>query len=123
MTPLCSPEDIAQRAIASVTRQPTWDHIEVNQAAAKDYSFTLSYKGIPADKAAVERDTKAIARAVLKALVAAGHEPIHEGIFVFVFALKPVKVETGAQMYVALGSTFYDWNHDELNFEHQLALQ
>lgn len=90
------PQTLAKRAIASVKRQPTWGPIEILMATAKDYAIILNYKSTPSDMPVVEHDLSTIARALIQTLVAAGHKPPGEEIYIRVDGFTPVTGETGA---------------------------
>jgi hypothetical protein len=64
----------------------------------------------------LERDTTAIARALLQTLVAAGYTS--KDIHIAVFAHVPTrKGETGQQLVLPLGWTRYESTSDSLKFE------
>jgi hypothetical protein len=112
-----SPAEIADQAAASVKRSPKWERIEVQRAEAGDYSLVIWYKAAPAGYDEVERDTKALASAVLKSLQAAGKRPADERITVFTRGRKAERGETGKHLVRVYGRTDYDYNNDRLRFE------
>jgi hypothetical protein len=123
-----SPDELAKQAIATVKHERNWQEIRISTAKPTAYSLRLDYKSQPGggDGAhyrpaelfgTVERDTTAIARALLKTLVAAGHQPATEGIWVSVFGGLPVKGETGKDVIRPYGTTRYNPSTDSLSFE------
>lgn len=126
--PLAAAEPTAMaQAIAAIKLKPGWDRIELKTAEPQSYLLNLWYK--PAGKtprpqlAAVEADTKGIARAVLAQLVKEGRSPVKERIAVSVWAFQPgVKGETGTPLNIAFGATEYDYNSDRLTFRDWQAL-
>lgn len=121
LTPLAAlaatPAEIAARAAASVERSAKWDRVEVQRAKADDYALAIWYKRKPANYAEVERDTKALARAVLKTLSAAGQRPAEDRINVFTRGRMAETGETGKLLVRVFGRTSYDYNSDQLAFE------
>jgi len=112
-----TPEEIASQAAASVKRSPKWDRVEVQRAKADDYALVIWYKRAPANYAEVERDTKVLARAVLKTLSAAGMRPAEDRINVFTRGRMAETGETGKQLVRVFGRASYDYNNDQLDFE------
>ena len=95
-----------------------WENIEIEKAEKRSYSLTLWYResAMPA-RAEPEADSKAVARAVLGALVGAGREPAKESIFVSVSAMRHMRGETGAALVNWYGITSYNYNRDALEYK------
>ena len=58
-----------------------------------------------------------LTKAILNKLMADGHHPMQERIFVGVSAMTRVKGVTGATMYSPLGIASYNYNHDSIEFD------
>jgi hypothetical protein len=104
-----TPDARVREAIASVKREPSWEEIRIDKTTDQGGTFTLVYKKSPSEpsRAVVERDTAAIGRAVLKALVAAGRPPKDASIWVW--ALMPGSAgESGQQRVRPYGGVHYD---------------
>jgi hypothetical protein len=105
-------------AIDRMAMRPGWEKIEIEKAEKRSYSLTLWYResAMPA-RAEPEADSKAVARAVLGALVGAGREPAKESIFVSVSAMRHMRGETGAALVNWYGITSYNYNRDALEYK------
>jgi hypothetical protein len=105
--------------LAQIGRQsPKWQEIRFdNDNSAKSYALTISYRRTPSGYGEVEVDTKRVARAVLRTLVANGRNPHAKWISVFVRGQQPETGETGADLVRMFGETHYDFNDDQLVFE------
>lgn len=112
-----TPAEIAERAAVSVKRSPKWERIEVQRATPADYALIVWYRQMPADHAEVERDTKAVARSVLKQLAALKALPASSTLHLVVRARMPEKGETGKQLVRVFGSSRYNSDSDHLAFE------
>lgn len=112
-----SPEELAGKAVASLKRQPKWESVQVQRARADDYSLIIWYRAMPDGYAEVERDTKLVARAMLKTLVDAGIKPAEQRISIFTRGRKHEKGETGQPVTRVFGRTAYDWTNDQLSFD------
>jgi hypothetical protein len=109
--PRVAPAEQARRAIASVTRQPTWEEIVAVDATDQSYIFDLGYKeeAPPPTPAVVDRDTTTIARALVETLRAAGYDPKNLTATIAVFAHMRIEKDatTGKPSILPLGSTRY----------------
>ncbi|MDP3715501.1 MAG: hypothetical protein Q8R21_03720 [Burkholderiales bacterium] len=111
-----TPADLAARTVQAVKPSPKWERVEVATAQKDMYSIYIWYRQRPAGFAEVERDTKAVARAMLKTLVDAGQKPAEDWISVFVRGGEKVTGETGRPLSRVFGRTMYDFNNDSLTF-------
>jgi hypothetical protein len=125
VTPKETPEALAARAIVSVRKEqlPTWQGTDVEYATTGvlggiDYHLSLVYNPTLTTPALpiVERETTAMARALLQTLVAAGYrsKDIHIAVFARVGTPKGFP---GQQLVLPLGWTHYDSTSDSLKFE------
>jgi hypothetical protein len=107
------------QVMAQIGRQsPKWQEIRFdNDNSAKMVALTINYRRTPSGYGEVEADTRRVARAVLRTLVANGRNPHAEWIFVSVRGQKPESGETGADLVRVFGTTRYDFNSDQLVFE------
>lgn len=112
-----TPAEIADRAAASVHRSSKWERIEVQRATADDYALVLWYRQMPASHAEVDRDTKAVGRAVLRELVAEKRLPSTTPLYLVVRGRMPAKGETGAQLVRVFGTNRYFSGDDQFTFE------
>lgn len=115
-TSAATPADLAARAIKNVKPSPKWSEVEVVNAAKGNYSLYIWYQRRPDGFAEVERDTKIVARAMLKSLIDAGQKPAEEWTSVFVRGGEKITGETGQPLVRTFGRTAYDFNSDSLNF-------
>ncbi len=112
-----APQQIADKAVASVKKKTKWERIEITKAEKSMYSLVIWYKAMPSSYSEVENDTKAVARAVLKELVADGAKPAKDWISVYVRGYKAEKGETGSKVVRAFGKASYNFNNDQIEFE------
>jgi hypothetical protein len=99
-------------------RSGKWGKIAVDSSSSdRSYDLTLVYRTMPSGLQEVESDTKRIARAVLKTLIADGRKPRQEMISVNVSAHMPFRGETGAAMARVFGMTHYSYANDSLQFK------
>jgi hypothetical protein len=94
-----------------------WQEIRFDEIKKDNVRATILYKQMPSSLHEVELDTKSVARAILKVLVAQGRNPRAEWIGVFVHAHKPERGETGASVVRVFGRTMYNFNNDQLEFK------
>jgi len=96
---------------------PKWDKVRFDEISKSNFRLTILYRQTPSGYREIETDTKRVARAVLKVLIADGRDPHGEWISVFVHAHKPERGETGAALVRNFGRTSYDFNTDQLEFK------
>ena len=115
--PSSNPEVFQKRVMAAVGKPSSnWASVRFDNISKNDFRLTVLYKKSPSSMAEVEKDTKAVARAVLKVLMDDGRKPREEWVFVFVHAHQPEKGETGGDLVRVYGKTAYDFNTDSLKF-------
>jgi len=105
-------------AIDKIPRRQSWQEVEIKEADGRSYSLTLWYRdGAIVMRGEPEVDTLVVARAVLAALVHAGHQPARESVNVWVSAMQHVRGETGAALVNWFGNTSYNYNTDQLIYK------
>lgn len=111
LPPTVALDELARRAVASVTRLPAWEEIVVVDATAQGYIIDLRYKEAapPPTPAVVDRDTTTIARAVVETVRAAGSDPKNLTASIAVFAHMRIEKDatTGKPSVLLLGGTRY----------------
>jgi len=101
---------------SAVPAAPKWAKLEAAQER-DGYRLTLKYRDMPSNMREVEKDTRAIAQASLEAVVAAGRNPHQEQLFLSVWANRPERGATGAEVVRMFGRARYNWSNDQIEFE------
>jgi hypothetical protein len=122
LPPYVALDELARRAVASVTRQPAWEEIVVVDATEQSYIFDLRYKEAtpPPTPAVVDRDTTTIARALVKTVRAAGYDPknlLTGTVAVFAHMRIEKDATTGKPSILPLGQTRYVGADDSFVFD------
>ncbi|KAF1722648.1 hypothetical protein [Pseudoxanthomonas wuyuanensis] len=99
--------------------RPNWNDIELLESDNRSYRFAINYREDASigGYEEVAADTKHVARAALRTLVAQGRNPAKEWIAVHVHARQPAGTgETGQALTRVLGKSHYDSNADQVIF-------
>jgi len=99
-----------------VAASPKWGKLEAEQKR-DGYRLTLKYRDMPSGMREVEKDTRAIAQAALDSVVAAGRNPHEEQLFLSVWANRPERGATRAEVVRMFGRARYNWSNDQIEFE------
>lgn len=112
------PKEFLQKAVDAIPKKEGWRSITVDgETKENEYDVTLDYSA-PAPEFEIEDDTATIARAILKARVAAGHSPSTEDTHVFVHAERSgANGETSNDMVLLYGMSEYNPYHDAITYE------
>jgi hypothetical protein len=111
-----SSKEFLQGVVNAIPKEEGWRSLTVSDDTKEnEYSIDLDYSQPPAD---LEGDAESVVRAVLKALVAEGHQPSEENTHVFVSARQSgVRGETSDNMVSLYGMAEYNPSHDSITFE------
>ncbi len=118
-SPRNAPVDLGQLngTLRSMPLEGRWAAVEFEEASRSAFKVGLTYAVPPNSLAQVEADTRAVATQALSAIQAAGISPHRDRIFLSVWARRPVKGVTGADMVTIYGATRYEAQSDSLSFE------
>lgn len=101
-------EALVKRAIGTIEMKPDWEQIEVDKR--NPYNLHLYYHS--PHYFDVESDVVSIARPVLSAIVASGKKPD----WVYVYAVRRTKGESGQDLIQSFGYVFYNPRDDGLHY-------
>lgn len=99
----------------------SWHSLEFLDSTKGSYRFAINYReDLPTPSSRrVSQDTSRVVRTTLKVLMNQGRNPAEEWISVSVHSRQPAgEGETGAQLVRRLGSSSYNFNTDQIEFEH-----
>ncbi|HVL74711.1 MAG TPA: hypothetical protein VM406_01740 [Noviherbaspirillum sp.] len=109
---------ISAKALEGIKLAPKWESVEARKVEADYYHVVIWYKRDPSSYGEVERDTKEVARALLREIQSAG--ALDEKNYFMVVAVSgrmKEKGETGRDMVRLFGETTYDISKDSLKFK------
>jgi hypothetical protein len=104
------------KAINAIPMKPLWRAVRVDELKPNAVNLTILYKAMP-ESYEPEQDTMAVARVVLKELVAEGKQPSADWTILHVSAMQDgLKGETGVALVRVFGTTDYRFADDALTW-------
>jgi len=109
-------EAFVRNAISEEQKGPDWLDVAAKCSSEIACQAVIQFSSEPVAPDIAEQDTTRVARAVLRGLQAAGHDPVKESASVFVSAVTKTTGDTGAHQLHLYGITSYSAATDSLGF-------